>query len=850
MLTGYAVLLPSVFHSCYKYEGLQAAARPSHCIARLYQGITFFPAGRRCDVMTRIGTTVIKVHKTDESVRPPAYLKPPPLSHYGLLLCIYLLTVSSQAQAQREQEAALLLQRAKRVHDIEGDLPRAIELYQSVVEYYADERHQAAEALYRIGQCFELMGNAEAAAVYRRVTDEYPNVREFANPALERFLSLAGPGIAGLGDPLGRETVMVLRSDIVAPTLSSDGQTVVFSNPDTGDLVWWSLATDEKRYLTSERGLLPGGSGKYALASSIAPESDLIAFNIIDDSDTAEVRVIDSSGDVLGSWTTQLPWTYVQPGPWLPGGRNFIGFVWSDESKSSWLVRFSTDTMEPDSLAEVPNDGPPQYFEYVPEIQRLFYDTAQDPREYWSAALMYRIGDQNPIILGDDSRNDHLLTVDPLGRYALIVGTRTRPQTIWAFEISSFLSGRGATTLTPIMEFPGHFQSLGTLGSGDYYYILEEGLVDYLPESDWIGIPQAWIVSWAEIRAVEELGHDRMDFARILPHALSQAGTYYHMARYSDYQAFVTTVRNGEPSFQSDNEVLISYYSRRRPVIAWAPSGDRYAFIPSPPQITWFQDRLPLMIRWVHSSRLERISLPVAATGDFLLWLQDEDCVLLSGRSEDAEGLFKINIRNGEAELWLSGRANRFSAPAYRAEANGFYFLRSSGNCGTDLLFSDWTLNPPQLVFSSKQRLVGPLTVSTDGHRIAVSACRRDESAYPGKTYLQVISLPDTSIQTIASLPGFAPLALAWSADDTMIKAWISCIELEGENPETATELWNITVAEGAIERMLGWPANISFLTFSPDGNHTAYAIRNQRRRSILIKMEHLFGLVDQVLYP
>lgn len=74
----------------------------------------------------------------------------------------------------RAESAEQLLQEGQHQEEILGDLPRAIESYEKVLELYARSRGSAARAHYGIGRCLAKMGALdEARAAYRAIIESF-----------------------------------------------------------------------------------------------------------------------------------------------------------------------------------------------------------------------------------------------------------------------------------------------------------------------------------------------------------------------------------------------------------------------------------------------------------------------------------------------------------------------------------------------------------------------------------------------------------------------------------------------------------------------------------------------------
>lgn len=96
-----------------------------------------------------------------------------------LLLAFGLLTSAVQAKSP-----GLLLQEGLYAEETEGDLEKAISLYEQVLEQYKDVERLAARATYQLGMCHLKKGQKEKAAEYfQEVVDYYPEQKTVVKKA-------------------------------------------------------------------------------------------------------------------------------------------------------------------------------------------------------------------------------------------------------------------------------------------------------------------------------------------------------------------------------------------------------------------------------------------------------------------------------------------------------------------------------------------------------------------------------------------------------------------------------------------------------------------------------------------
>ena len=155
----------------------------------------------------------------------------------GLLILISLSCTQAAAQSSYDN-----FQRALRAERSEGDLERAIGLYERVVRESADQS-LAARAQLRIGMCYEKMGLKEALDAYQRVVQAYPDQQPEVELAKERLEALAEKDERVSAVPSFRQIRIPGNLDFLSsPQLSPDGQHLAF----VFDSALWLLDVEGK----------------------------------------------------------------------------------------------------------------------------------------------------------------------------------------------------------------------------------------------------------------------------------------------------------------------------------------------------------------------------------------------------------------------------------------------------------------------------------------------------------------------------------------------------------------------------------------------------------------------------
>ena len=174
--------------------------------------------------------------------------------HVIPLLGMVLLAFGSASflVAQTPDSAEIMLEAARQMELIDGDLEAAIAQYEAIVSAHSDQRAIVAEALLRMGDGYEKLGQAGAREVYEQLVRDYADQAEPVAAARARLegLEVAAPSPTMTVRELMRSGDRGEVPDPAgAPTfaISGDGQTLVYTEWATGDLAVRNIATGEVR---------------------------------------------------------------------------------------------------------------------------------------------------------------------------------------------------------------------------------------------------------------------------------------------------------------------------------------------------------------------------------------------------------------------------------------------------------------------------------------------------------------------------------------------------------------------------------------------------------------------------
>src|SRR5262245_35548999 len=104
----------------------------------------------------------------------------------------------------QSQSVESLFGAAQHQEEVEGNLKAAIDSYQKVIQKAGANRELAARAHYRTGQCYEKLGQREAAKSYENIVRNFADQSELVAQARARLTALGAP--AG-GTPTARRVI-------------------------------------------------------------------------------------------------------------------------------------------------------------------------------------------------------------------------------------------------------------------------------------------------------------------------------------------------------------------------------------------------------------------------------------------------------------------------------------------------------------------------------------------------------------------------------------------------------------------------------------------------------------------
>ncbi len=355
------------------------------------------------------------------------------------LAAVFLIPgTASLLVAQTPDSAEVMFEAARQMELLDGDLDAAIAQYEAIVSRYPDRRTVVAEALLRMGNGYEKLGQARAREVYERL------VRDYADQTA--VLALAREGLSRLTvEPAPSPTMTVrelMRSgerrpgEVSEPTngpnfaISGDGQLFVYTDWRTGDLAMKNMTTGEARsvYGTDWSG------DEWFGSPVLSPDETRVAFVRYPNrtGGTTRVEVDSLEGGYRETVLDFKELANVFTHDWSPDGENLL--ITSEAADRS--VFLATVSLEDKTLQRLVtlDWGHPGRAQYSPDGRFIAYDSTKggDSKIY----LISADGAQERVLVDSSGDDDQpLWTRD--GRFLLFRSDRSGKSDLYALRMQN-----------------------------------------------------------------------------------------------------------------------------------------------------------------------------------------------------------------------------------------------------------------------------------------------------------------------------------------------------------------------------------------------------------------------------
>jgi Tol biopolymer transport system component len=393
---------------------------------------------------------------------------------FGILL-VALIGIGGlqQVKAQNAGQIEKLFASAEHKETSEGDLKGAIDLYKQVVARAGSNRALAAQALLRIAEDYQKLGDVQARQTYAQIVREFAE-QPAATAARSRLASMqTTENRAGPGPEIGDRVVWGGAGVFSDGRVSPDGRFVSNTNWETNTpkfgyaLELRDLAAGTTRALTSDEEL--GGN---ATSSTFSPDGKQIAYGwktYSSPTQSNELRIV----RIEGTGVPQNRRLYVNPdidsmypSDWSPDGRWIAAHV-VRRDRSGQIAIIGVQDGSFRALKSVGWRGPNKIF-FSPDGKYLAYDAPASDEESQRDVFVIGADGSRETRAVEHSAHDVVMGWSPDGRQLLFASDRTGKVGLWAQPISDGKALGAPTLLKPDI---GTVYSLGLTRSGSLYLV-------------------------------------------------------------------------------------------------------------------------------------------------------------------------------------------------------------------------------------------------------------------------------------------------------------------------------------------------------------------------------------------
>jgi Tol biopolymer transport system component len=593
------------------------------------------------------------------------------------------------------RQGEIELQRAIRTETL-GDLKAAVGLYAGIAHTHSGEPAIAVQALIRMAECLELLGEPGANAAYAEVVARYPTERAAAL-ASARLQTARGEELRQrrlvTGDPAG--TLQLSGG----ASLGADGRTLaVIDWYRSGDVAVQDIASGTIKRLMVKAGTYSGdATGATANWTMLSPDQRQVAFSWttgfgIDNADE-QLRVADVRGGasrVLAS-ARKDDHNGFGPAGWAPDARSVFVVIFREEGAQLsrvWLADGRVQPVRTLGRRTRKAGGGGSRPAVSPDGKFIAYAALAEPPE----------GPSSPRSNAPEQTSIYVTAVDGSGPEVLIAG------------------GGGTTNQYPMWT-----------PDGSHLLFLSDR-----PVNAGRSVPGLW---WVENRNGHPTGPPSPawpDVGRVLPLGITRAGALYYLRERTGDDVFTMTMNWNGPMNRPTARRLTDAAPDANLDAVWSPDGRNIAFKRRA------QSGVQLIVRSVATGQERGFSSGFVATdGAPLVWTPD-GAALLSGQTVRLQGsnevvrLLRLDVVSGTpTTIDTTLRVGTF-AESRRGIAGGF------SRDGRTLYTRDWEGTPTNGVASivaldlttggkrtiwsrqlSDSRLVSQPAVSPDGSTLA-----------------------------------------------------------------------------------------------------------------------------------
>jgi len=670
--------------------------------------------------------------------------------------------------APQAEDPAVLLRAAIEKEEVDGNLAAAIEQYKHVIKIAGTNRGVAAQALLRLGGCYEKRGPEEARRTYEQLIRDYGEQAREVAAARQRLAALKTSLAAASSLPALRLVWEGTEVELMGAP-SPEGRYISFTDWDTGDLAIHDLTTGQNRRLTGQKAW----DGNFAENSRWSPDGRLIAFTWASVGTTADVRLVGLDGAkprILYHQNKEYPWATVED--WSPDGRQILARLYPEGPgpRASVLALISTFDGSVRHLKEI--DRSEDYYRYT--------------------------------------------KFSPDGKYLAFDSLNASPSSLEKDIVLLSIDGK---TETSVVKHPANDYLLGWTPDGS----------SILFASDRTGAIDAWVQPVAGGRVAGEPRIVRKDIGAISPLGFTRDGAFFYGHGKDLRNIYVATVDRTKQAMAATYRKLELPFEGRNDTAEFSPDGRRLAFVRANrkagvtgPGAIWSNS---LCVRSLDTG--EEKTFPLNLQTGSLRWAPDSSSILVGGFREMKSFVGNFDVETGRTkELFPTDtdvRQELHLSPDWSPDGRIVYCVvcRGSGaQAACSIVAKDLQIDQTRVVHTESGGLP-VISVSPDGTSLAVyELALGDNKGGARRGVLKVVSTRDGAVRELSEFMNATNglVMPRWSRDGRYV---MFAARRAGEE---TPDVWYVP-AEGGTPAKLGLSLRgMSDISPHPDGVRIAFS--------------------------
>ena len=378
--------------------------------------------------------------------------------------------------AALQQTAGELFEKALYVEEGQGDLQKAIGLYQDIVKRFPGEREVAAKAQLHIGLCYEKLGLKEAEKAFQKVISDFPEQAEAVKLAREKLTLLPGAR-AVLEKSAGEMKIRKVWDEAVdsffmgAP--SPDGKYLTYIDWENfSNLGVRELATGKNRLLT---GNSSWETGEMSYQSVFSPESTQIAFSWQTKEGAVQMKTVGVDGSAARILNDGKDLRFQMPVSWASDGKHILAIQVAPDQGLKIVLMSVKDgavrlvkSLAPRSVGQLKAC-------LSPDARNIAYDYPSSQSSQNRDIFLVSADGSLQVPLVEHPADDAVLGWSPDGTRVLFKSDRSGNMSIWAIDITDGKPRGDPQLLRPDV---GDISVMGLTRDGSLFYGLTSGWSD------------------------------------------------------------------------------------------------------------------------------------------------------------------------------------------------------------------------------------------------------------------------------------------------------------------------------------------------------------------------------------